>query len=416
MHDEQVDERIRDALAGNDGQAPIAAEGDPVGAVRSRVRRRRRRRRGAAGAAAVSAVLIVGLFAVGSADSEPEDVQTAAREAIAGQSNTPSSAEDGDAAVAPECGGLAEETGTRALASTDAAGLCALLDMARPEAPRHGAVRFFLDGEPVATVGLDPCPIPEAFAVPSAAARPLPGGTGHRITGTLPVPADDVRAALAPLEAVSDRVVVGHFPELQASLYVVDQHGATVADALDRVDAATAHLRTGVSSPECALEAPRDAPGDQTVGILGGQCGTRMLEVAAGDGWTLSRGVTAGLPSLYEVTVDGELKFGGCGSDARAKEAGYMPWFSAHVPDGVLLFGEVPAGVRAVAVNGDVVEAVEHQGTDSALVIVTLPYSDGDRGNVTLEAVRFDGSQAPLPPAVIGPNTDHAFALDFGAV
>ena len=71
----------------------------------------------------------------------------------------------------------------------------------------------------------------------------------------------------------------------------------------------------------------------------------------------------------------------------------------------------------AVAVNGDVVEAVEHQGTDSALVIVQLPYSDGDRSNVTLEAVRSDGSRAPLAPAVIGPDeTNHAFTLDFSAV
>ncbi len=254
MHDDRVDERIRDVLAGSHDQGPATAERDPVGAVRSRVVRHRRRRRAAAGATALCMVLAAGMFAVLSGSSEPQDLQTAGRGGPAQQPSASSSAEHGEGVVAPECRALAEKPGTRALVSTDPAGLCAVLDMAASEAPTHGAVRFFLDGKPIATVGLEPCPLPEAFAVPSAEGRPLPDGNGHRITGTVPAAAGDVRTALGPITAKSDRVAVDYFPELKASLYVVDQRGATMAATIGEIDAATAPLRSGLSMPECARE------------------------------------------------------------------------------------------------------------------------------------------------------------------
>lgn len=166
---------------------------------------------------------------------------------------------------------------------------------------------------------------------------------------------------------------------------------------------------TGATPTTTPASPTTASPGSAEAGV----CATRMVEVAAGDRWTLSRGVGDGRPSLYEVSFDGEPLFGGCGSDQGAKAAGHMAWFSGIVGDEALLFGEVPAGVSAVAVNGDVVPAVTPAGTDTGLVVATLSSVDTDLSNVTLEAVRPDGTRTPLAPAAISSHRNSGFVLVF---
>jgi hypothetical protein len=144
---------------------------------------------------------------------------------------------------------------------------------------------------------------------------------------------------------------------------------------------------------------------------IGERCATQMEEVASGEDWTLRQGVGGGLPSLYEVAVNGEVIAGGC-SDRAAIEAGLLSWFSVHVGDGVLLFGEVPDGVVAVDVNGEIVDAQSREGALTGLVVAVLPASAGS-GPVSLEAIRSDAQRVALEPARIDPTSNVGFVVPF---
>jgi hypothetical protein len=111
--------------------------------------------------------------------------------------------------------------------------------------------------------------------------------------------------------------------------------------------------------------------------------------------------------------MDGELIFGGCGSDLRAVEAGFMPWFYAHVGDEVLFFGEVPEGTAGVIINGKEVEVHSREDSRIGLAVVALPYAQGEVQHIEMEAVGADGVRTLLAPTQVDPTSNTGLVIAF---
>lgn len=176
-------------------------------------------------------------------------------------------------------------------------------------------------------------------------------------------------------------------------------------------DDAQLSTRPAATSSETSDQASGDgltAPSDFAT-----QCASEMREVMTGGVWTLSQGGGSDLPSSYEVTIDGEAVFGGCGTDLAAREAGFMSWFYAHVGDEVLLFGEVPPGVSAVVINGETIEAQTRERSEVGLVALSLPSKTDALQSVRLEAVHVNGERTTLAPVSIDPTANTGFVIAF---
>lgn len=196
----------------------------------------------------VTVAIGLALLVTGCGSDEPPQVQAGARTGV-----DPTSAVQGGPTVSANCSEAAEEAGGSAVPSANGSGLCAIVDVEERHEPSTEVVRFLLDGEPVDTIGIGPCRIPDAFAVPSQGTRPSDDGTGFFVVGQNKAAPKDLEAALQANVANLTRVEVEAFPALETSVFYVFVRSDDLKGLLEQTSKAVESVIPPVEVPECAL-------------------------------------------------------------------------------------------------------------------------------------------------------------------
>jgi hypothetical protein len=147
------------------------------------------------------------------------------------------------------------DDGAKVVASGDA--ICLVHHRSEQHrSPAAGTLVIHRYGDEMAAVGLDPCSLPDAFAVPSASTRPLAEDSdrGGLVVGYTPAEAAAVEGALRILVGEGGSLSVDRFDDLSTTVYVLENPDMSATEMAVRSNDAMSELSVEVEVPSCALD------------------------------------------------------------------------------------------------------------------------------------------------------------------